>query len=166
MNEGIFSRSKLLEVENEIVTIQQNINALQLEIEKVKNLLHIFLLKSHKLQVLQPSPPSNIRSKSKKCSSLFKVCRMILREASQVISPYSGRKVVEIAGMTDTLMSQGSTILILEARQEDVELEAVIYFSPPLPEKSTGRHERANSPVHGESRESMVLLQRTGGSCG
>ncbi|MDY0091918.1 MAG: NHLP bacteriocin system secretion protein [Candidatus Vecturithrix sp.] len=129
VNEGIFSRSKLLEVENEIVTIQQNINALQLEIEKVKNLLHTFSLEITQITSSTTLSSLEYTQQVEKMQLAIQSLQNDFAEASQVISPYSG-KVVEIAGMTDTLMSQGSTILILEARQEDVELEAVIYFSP------------------------------------
>ena len=46
-----------------------------------------------------------------------------------MISPYSG-KVVEIASTTDSLVTQGNTIIILEAREKNLDLDAIIYFSP------------------------------------
>ena len=49
IKEGILSKNRILDVENEIVTITQNINALRLEIEKVKNQLNTLSLEIKKI---------------------------------------------------------------------------------------------------------------------
>lgn len=129
IDEGIFSRNKLLEVENEIVNIQQNISALELEIEKVKNQLNTFSLEIKQIGSSKTLSELEYTQEVEKMRLAIQTLQNEFAEASQVNSPYNG-KVVEIVGMTNTLISQGSTIIILEARQEDLELEAIIYFSP------------------------------------
>lgn len=129
INEGIFSKNKILEVDNEIVNIKQNINSLQLEIEKVKNQLNTFSLENTQIASSKTLSELEYAQEVEKRTLAIQSLQNDFAEASQVVSPYSG-KVVEIVGMTDTLISQGSTILILEARQENIELEAIIYFSP------------------------------------
>ncbi|MBD3308270.1 NHLP bacteriocin system secretion protein, partial [candidate division KSB3 bacterium] len=129
VEDGIFSRNKLLEVENDIVSIQQNINALELEIEKVKNQLNTYSLEIKQIESSKSLSDLEYWQRVDKMRLAVQALQKEFAETSQIVSPYNG-KVVEIVGMADALINQGSTVLILEARQEDADLEAILYFSP------------------------------------
>lgn len=129
VKQGILSKNKILEVENEIVAIVQQINSLQVGIEKSKNLLNSILVEIKQLGGSKTIEDLDQQQKIETLQMTIRTLQNNFAENSQIISPYSGR-VLEIPVSIGMLVSSGRPIVLMEQRAGDSDFEVVTYFSP------------------------------------
>jgi HlyD family secretion protein len=127
--EGIITKSKVLEVENEVVAIQQQINALTLEIDKAKNHLNAVALEIKQINSTETLDELSYTQQVEEIQLEIRDLQKKFAEDSQIISPYTGR-IVEVPKKEEELVTAGTTIMLMEKLSEDSELEVVMYFSP------------------------------------
>jgi HlyD family secretion protein len=129
VNEGVVSKNKIVEIENDIVKIDQNINTIKLDIERAKNQLNSIDLEIKKLESTGTMDELTYTQKVEKAKLDIKNLQSKFAESSQVVSPYPGR-VVEIPKKVGDLVNPGTTLVVMEKIGEGNDLEMVAYFSP------------------------------------
>jgi HlyD family secretion protein len=127
--EGIFSKNKVIEAKNEIIAIEQTINALQAEIEKAKNQLNSILLAINELNSAQSLDALDQQQKIEALQMNIRTLQKNFAENSQITSPYSGR-VLEITARMGALVTPGAAIALIEQQTQEIDFEVVAYFSP------------------------------------
>jgi HlyD family secretion protein len=129
VTQGIISKTKVLEVANEIVRIDQNINTLKLNIEEAKNQLNTIALELKKIEGTGALDNLTQAQKVESVQLTIKTLQSKFAESSQIVSSTKG-KVVEIPRQENDLVGIGTPIILLEEMGENVELEVMVYFSP------------------------------------
>lgn len=126
--EGIISKNKVLEAENEIVRIDQNISTLKLEVEKTKNQLNDLLLSAKDITNTKTFDELTQAQEIEQAKLEIRNLQNAFAKNSQVVSESSGR-VLEVSVREGNLVSAGGTLLLIEEVTRGNELEAVLYFS-------------------------------------
>ena len=129
VKEGIITESKVLEIENEIVGIQQNIAALRLQIEETKNQLNTIGLEIKKIEGTEVIDELTHSQQVERAKLEIQTLQKTFAENSQIVSPDRGR-VLEIPVKEGDLVHSGSTIFLIERSAGETELEVIVYFSP------------------------------------
>jgi HlyD family secretion protein len=129
VDQGVISKNKILEIENDIVKLDQNINATKLDIERAKNQLNSIELDMKRIESTGSMDDLTQAQRVEKAKLEIKTLQNKFAESSQVVSPYKGR-VVEIPKKEGDVINPGTTLMLMEKIGKDTELEIVAYFSP------------------------------------
>lgn len=129
VEQGILSKNKALEAQNEIVGIEQQINSLQAEVEKAKNRLNSIQLEIKQLNDSKVLDALDQQQRIETLEINIQRLQKDFEEHSQVTSPYSGR-VLEISVTPGTLVRSGMPIALIERQSQSYDLEIIAYFSP------------------------------------
>ena len=129
VSQGIVSKTRVIEIENEIVRSDQNINMLKLDIERAKNQLKSIELEIKKIESTKTIDELGQSQQVERAQLEIRTLQNKFAESSQVVSPSKGR-VVEIPKKEGDLVNPGTTLVLMEKIGEDTELEVVTYFSP------------------------------------
>lgn len=129
MQEGSVTESKVLEAEHELVKIQQQIDAIQLQIGEAKHQLHTIDLEVKQIENTRVIDELRYSQQIEKAKLEIRTLQNTFAENSQIVSPDRGR-VLEIPLKQGDLVRPGMTILLMERVTAGSGLEVVVYFSP------------------------------------
>ncbi|GAK51810.1 membrane-fusion protein [Candidatus Moduliflexus flocculans] len=159
VTQGILSKNKLLEAENELVKIDQQINSLKLDIETAKNQLNSIEIELKKMTGSGSLDELTQAQRVEKARNEILALQKAFAETSQVVSPESGR-VIEVLQRENDLANAGTTLFLLEKSGENLEMEAVVYF-PALTGKQVKRGMRVQITPSIVKREEYGFLEGT-----
>jgi len=159
VKQGIISKNKILEADNELVKIDQQINSLKLDIETAKNQLKTIDIELKKITGAGSLDELSQKQRVEKAQNEIRSLQKSFAETSQIVSSQSGR-VIEILQRENDLANAGTTLLLLEKSGENLEMEAVVYFSA-LTGKQITRGMRAQITPSIVKREEFGFLEGT-----
>jgi HlyD family secretion protein len=158
-SQGIISKGKVFEAENEIVKIDQNINSITLEIERAKNQLNAIQVESKKIEGTGAIDELTHEQQVEQAKLQLKALQAQFVETSQIVSPYTG-KVLEVPKKENDLVSAGTTVFVMEQRGGTSDFEVHVYF-PPLTGKQVQKGMKAQIAPSIVKREEYGFLEGT-----
>ena len=153
------TESKVLAVENELVRIQQQIDAVQLRIGEAKHQLHTIGLEKKQIDNTRVIDELRYSQQVEKAKLEIHTLQNTFAENSQIVSPDRGR-VLEVPVKQGDLVRPGMTILLMERMTAGSGLEVVVYFSP-LTGKQLKKGMKAQISPSSVKREEYGFLKGT-----